>query len=91
VIELDGELPAGPVRLIARASLGWTLGGPGYRGDAHGVADELTAQIGVRLGREHAWGDYLAGRGPYLALGYRDLGGGELFGLALGFDAFAGK
>ncbi|TMQ17542.1 MAG: MBL fold metallo-hydrolase [Deltaproteobacteria bacterium] len=90
VVELDGELPAGPVRLIARASLGRVLGGPAYPGDA-GIADELTAQIGVRLGRDHAWGDYRAGRGLYLALGYRDLGGTELFGLALGFETDAAK
>jgi hypothetical protein len=91
VIELAGELPAGPLGLLARAGLGWALGGPGYTSDAHGVADELTAQVGIRIGRERRWGDYRAGRGPYLALGYRNLGGAELFGLALGFGAFAGK
>jgi len=77
--------------LLACGSLGWVLGAPGYATDAHGVADELTALVGVRLGRDHAWGDYRAGHGPYLALTYRDLGGAELFGLALGFDTFAGK
>jgi glyoxylase-like metal-dependent hydrolase (beta-lactamase superfamily II) len=91
IVELSGELPAGPVRLLARGAVGWALGGPGYAGDAHGVADELTALIGVRLGGDHAWGDYRAGHGPYLAFTYRDLGGAERFGLALGFDAFAGK
>ena len=91
VIELAGELPAGPLGLFARAGLGWVLGGPGYASDAHGVADELTAQVGIRIGRERRWGDYRAGRGPFLALGYRNLGGAELFGLALGFGAFAGK
>lgn len=91
VTELAGELPAGAVRLIARASLGWRLGGPAYASDAHGIADELGAQVGVRLGRDRRWGDYRSGRGPYIALSYRDLGGAELFGLALGFEAFAGK
>jgi glyoxylase-like metal-dependent hydrolase (beta-lactamase superfamily II) len=91
VVELAGELPAGPLRLLARGSVGWALGGPAYAGDAHGIADELTAQVGVRLGRDLPWGDYHAGRGPYIALGYRDLGGAELFGLALGLDAFAGR
>jgi len=91
VVELSGELPAGPLRMFARGSLGWTLGGTAYPTDAHGVADELTALLGVRFGRDRAWGDYLAGHGPYLALSYRDLGGAELFGLSLGFDVFAGK
>jgi hydroxyacylglutathione hydrolase len=90
-VELTGELPAGPIRLLARASLGWALGGPGYATNAHGVADELTALVGVRLGRDHTWGDYHAGHGPYLALTYRDLGGAELLGIALGVDVFAGK
>jgi len=91
IVELAGELPAGPVRLLARGGLGWALGGPAYASTARGGADELTALLGVRLGRDDAWGDYRAGHGPYLAFTYRDLGGAELFGVALGFDAFAGK
>jgi hydroxyacylglutathione hydrolase len=91
LVELTGELPAGPLRVLARGSVGWALGGRGYASDAHGIADELTALVGVRLGRDHAWGDYHAGHGPYLAVTYRDLGGAELLGVALGFDAFAGK
>ena len=89
--ELAAEKPAGPLHLIARASVGWRLGGPRYAGDAHGVADELSAQLGLRLGRDHRWGAYVAGKGPFVALTYRDLGGAELFGLALGFDAFAAR
>lgn len=91
VIELGGELPVGALRLVARGSVGWALGGPGYAGDAHGIADELTALVGVRLGRDQAWGEFRAGHGPFVAFGYRDLGGAELFGLVLGGDAFAGK
>jgi len=91
VVELTGEQPAGPLRLLARGSLGWALGGPAYASDAHGVTDELAALVGVRLGRGRAWGDYRAGHGPYLALTYRDLGGAELLGVALGVGVFAGK
>jgi len=91
VVELAGELPAGPLRILARVGAGWALGGPAYARDARGIADELTALIGVRLGGDRAWGDYRAGHGPYLALGYRDLGGAELFGIALGAGVFAGK
>lgn len=91
VVELTGELPAGPIRLLARGSLGWALGGPAYAADAHGAADELTALVGIRLGRDRAWGDYRAGHGPYLAVTYRDLGGAELLGVALGVGVTAGK
>jgi glyoxylase-like metal-dependent hydrolase (beta-lactamase superfamily II) len=91
LVELAGELPAGPLRLLARGSVGWALGGPGYMRDAHGIADELTALVGVRLGRDRAWGDYRAGHGPYLAVTYRDLGSAELLGVALGVGVFAGK
>ncbi|HET7504398.1 MAG TPA: MBL fold metallo-hydrolase [Kofleriaceae bacterium] len=91
VVELSGEHPVGPVRLVTRASLGWAIGGPAYERDAHGLADELSVLIGVRLGRERAWGDHRAGRGAFLALGYRDLGGGELLGVTVGYGAFAGK
>jgi hydroxyacylglutathione hydrolase len=91
IVELSGELPAGALRWLARGSLGWALGGPAYAGDAASLADELTALVGFRLGSDHAWGEYRAGHGPYLALTYRDLGGSSLVGVALGFDAFAGK
>jgi len=90
IVELSGERPLGAVRLIARASLGWALGGPGYAGDAT-LADEASALLGVRLGSDHRWGDYRAGHGVLVALGYRNLGGRELIGLTLGFDTFAGK
>jgi hydroxyacylglutathione hydrolase len=90
VVELSGEQPLGAVRVIVRASLGWALGGPGYAGDAT-LADEVTALAGVRLGRDHTWGDYRAGHGLFVAVGYRNLGGGELIGLTVGFAAFAAR
>jgi hypothetical protein len=86
-VELSGELAAGPVRLLARGGLGWRLGGARYAADAHGVADELTALIGVRLGADDRyWSAVSAGAGPYIAATYRDLGGAELWGLALGLE-----
>ncbi|MEO7734449.1 MAG: hypothetical protein ABIY55_26070, partial [Kofleriaceae bacterium] len=90
IVELSGEQPLGAVRVIARASLGWALGGPGYAGDAT-LADEATALVGVRLGRDQIWGDYRAGHGLFVAIGYRNLGGGELFGLTLGAGTFAAR
>jgi len=89
VVELSTEWPAGPLRVVARAAAGWVLGGPAYGGDR--AIDERSALVGVRLGRDHAWGDYRAGHGPFVALGYRALGGAGLIGLTLGFEAFAGR
>jgi len=90
IVELSAEAPAGPLRVLTRASLGWTLGGPAYTGDAT-LADEAAALIGVRLGRDRAWGAYRSGHGAFLAVGVRDLGGATLYGLTLGIETFAGK
>jgi alpha-beta hydrolase superfamily lysophospholipase len=86
-VELAAEAPVGPVRALARFGLGWRLSGDRYASDAHGIADEMTALVGVRLGRDRRyWAHVVAGGGPYLAVTYQDLGGGELVGLALGID-----
>ena len=61
VVELAGELPAGPVHLLARTSAGWKLGGPSYT-NAH-VSDELSAGIGVRPAGP-AMGRLPRGQGP---------------------------
>ena len=90
-VELSLELPAGPLRLLARANAGWRLGGEAYADQALGVADEAGALLGVRLGRDRRyWGAVSAGAGPYLAASYRNLGGVELFGIALGLDLWGG-
>jgi len=82
VVEAALELSLGRVRLFDHAQLGRELDGDGI---------ELVSQFGVRLGRDQRWGDYTAGKGPYLAFVYRNLGGAELFGIALGLDLFAAK
>ncbi len=90
-VELAVELPAGPVHLMARAALAWRLGGDRYLDDAVAGADEASALLGVRLGRDRRYWDPLtAGAGPYLALTYRDLGGAELIGVALGLGLWGG-
>jgi acylglycerol lipase len=85
--ELGVELALGPVRTLARGGLGFRInhGGPGS--SVLGVADEATALVGVRLGRELAyWADVAAGQGPFLAGTYARRDGVELWGIALGLD-----
>ena len=89
-VELSAEIPLGPTRLIGRAGLGWRVGGSAYSATAHGIADELTALVGIRLGRDRLWGKVVAGLGPYVALTYRDLGGVELYGVSVGLDMWSG-
>ena len=91
-VDLTIEVPFGPTRLLLRGNLAWVRGGQSYINTAHGIADELTALVGVRLGRDLPyWAKTIAGTGPYLALTYRDLGGAELYGLALGVDLFGAE
>ncbi len=91
-LEISAELPLGPTRLVARASLAWRLGGERYASDALGLADEAGALVGVRLGRDRRyWSEVVAGGGPYLALTFRNLGGAELFGVALGLEIWGGN
>jgi alpha-beta hydrolase superfamily lysophospholipase len=90
-LELGLELPAGSTRVLARAGLGWRVSGPHYASDAHGIADEATALLGIRIGRDRRyWADLAGGGGPYLAATYHDVGGAEVFGLAVGVDLWGG-
>jgi glyoxylase-like metal-dependent hydrolase (beta-lactamase superfamily II) len=89
-LELAAELPAGPLHLLARIGLAWQLGGAADPRPAFGNADELTALLGIRLGRDRTWLRVRAGEGPYLAATYRDLDGTRLVGLALGVQLWAG-
>ena len=64
-IEAALELPLGPVHVLARASIGWKLGGDAYAGDAFGLADEAGAALGLRVGRDRRyWATAAAGAGP---------------------------
>lgn len=90
-VELSLELPLGPTHVMARGGVAWALGGDDYADDAFGIADEASALVGIRLGRDrHYWGSVVAGGGPYLAFTYQNLGGGKLFGAALGLDLWGG-
>jgi alpha-beta hydrolase superfamily lysophospholipase len=91
-IELSLELPIGPSRVLARAGLAWSLSSVQYIGDAFGVADEASALLGVRIGRDRRyWGSAVAGGGPFAAFTYQNLGSADIYGVALGLDLFGGN
>lgn len=91
-VELALDAPVGPARLVARVGAGWRLGGAHYDDDALGPADEVTALVGVRIGRDHRyWSTVAAGAGPFVALGYRNLGGVEIWGVSLGGELWGGN
>lgn len=91
-LELDVELPAGPTRVVARAGLAWRLTGDAYADDVAGVADEASALVGIRLGRDRRyWSSVMAGAGPLLAVTFRDLGGATLVGVAIGGQLWGGR
>jgi hypothetical protein len=91
-VELALEAPLGPTRLLARAGLGWRLGGATYADDAFGIADEVTALAGLRIGRDRGyWSTVRAGAGPFVAVTYRNLGGADVWGVALGGELWGGN
>ena len=91
-LALTGGAGIGGVRLLARASLAWRLGGDEYAEDALGLADEASALVGLRLGPDIGyWSSVRAGAGPFIALTYRNLGGAELWGVALGAHLWGGN
>ncbi len=90
-VGVELELPLGPTRLLARASIAWGLGGHAYADHAL-LGDENAALLGLRLGRDRRyWGSVIAGAGPFLAVTYRNLGGAELWGLAIGSQLWGGS
>lgn len=91
-VEVSVEAPLGPTRLFARAGVAWRLTGDRYPADSALGTDEASAQLGLRLGRDRRyWSTVTAGAGPFVALTYRDLGGGELFGVAIGGQLWGGR
>mgnify|MGYP001588553950 CR=1 FL=1 len=83
-IELAVELALGPTRLLARGGLAWGVRGSDYKEEGR-FADEASALIGLRFGRDvRYWSTVHAGAGPFLAGTFRDLGGEQIFGIALG-------
>jgi alpha-beta hydrolase superfamily lysophospholipase len=81
------ELPLGPTRLLTRGGLAWHVGRGGAGTAALGVADEASALLALRIGRdERYWADVRAGQGPFLGVTYARRGAVDLWGITLGID-----
>lgn len=90
-VELALELPLGAVHVMARAQLGFHLSGA-TTGDGIGPADEARALLGLRIGRDaRYWPGTAAGAGPFLAATYANVGGTDVFGIALGGQLWGGN
>jgi len=87
-IDVDLELDANRLRLIAWARSSWIAGAPQRHDGAPSVpfADELDAMIGVRIG--HHYNDYgfPTGNGAYIGVAYKELTGTKFIGLTFGYS-----
>jgi hypothetical protein len=87
-LDVDLELDANRVRVIAWGRAGWTAGSPQRHDGAPSApfADELEAMVGVRIG--HHYNDYgfPTGNGGYLGVAYKELFGTRFVGLTLGYS-----
>ena len=85
--ELSLELPVGPAHLIARATAGWIVHGARPPTQAFGIADELDAMVGVRLGRDRAyWSQVSAGSGPFVGATWSRIADVDVWGVAFGIQ-----
>ena len=87
-LDVDLELDANRVRLIAWGRAGWTAGSPQRHDGAPSLpfADELEAMVGLRLG--HHYNDYgfPTGNGGYVGVAYKEMFGTKFVGLTLGYS-----
>ncbi|MEO8554126.1 MAG: hypothetical protein ABI678_29325 [Kofleriaceae bacterium] len=87
-LDVDLELDASRVRLIAWARAGWVAGAPMRHDGAPSLAfaDELDAMVGIRIGHHYEDYDFPTGNGAYLGVAYKELAGTRYVGLTLGYS-----
>jgi hypothetical protein len=86
--DVDLELDAKRVRVIAWGRAGWTAGSPQRHDGAPSTpfADELEAMVGVRIGHHYHDYGFPTGNGGYLGVAYKELFGTRFVGLTLGYS-----
>jgi hypothetical protein len=87
-LDLDLELDAGRLRLIAWGRASWVAGAPGRHDGAPAIAfaDELDAMVGVRIGHHYEDYDSPTGNGTYVGVAYKELVGTRFLGLTFGYS-----
>lgn len=83
--QLSIELPLGPAHFLARASAAWTVHGTEPMIRALGVADEVSAMAGLRLGRDRPyWSRVSAGSGPFVGATWTRVTDVDVWGVTFG-------
>ncbi|HET9992542.1 MAG TPA: hypothetical protein VFQ65_28610 [Kofleriaceae bacterium] len=87
-LDVDLELDANRVRVIAWGRAGWAAGSPQRHDGAPSApfADELEAMVGVRIGHHYTDYDFPTGNGGYVGVAYKELFGTRFVGLTLGYS-----
>jgi hypothetical protein len=87
-IDVDLELDANRLRLIAWARSSWIAGAPQRHDGAPSLpfADELDAMVGVRIGHHYNEYGFPTGNGPYIGVAYKELTGTKFIGLTFGYS-----
>ncbi|MEO9156238.1 MAG: hypothetical protein ABI591_11600 [Kofleriaceae bacterium] len=87
-LDVDLELDADRLRVIAWGRAGWTAGSPQRHDGAPSApfADELEAMLGVRIGHHYRDYGFPTGNGGYLGVAYKELFGTRFLGLTLGYS-----
>jgi hypothetical protein len=87
-LDVDLEVDASRVRVIAWGRAGWTAGSPQRHDGAPSApfADELEAMVGIRIGHHYRDYDFPTGNGAYLGVAYKELFGTRFVGLTLGYS-----
>ncbi len=84
-LDLDLELDATRVRLIAWGRASWVAGAPGRVGGAP-FGDQLEAIVGLRLGHHYEDYGYPSGNGAFVGIAYKELMGTAFLGLTVGYS-----
>jgi hypothetical protein len=86
--DVDLELDANRVRLIAWARAAWVAGSPQRHDGAPSLAfaDELEAMVGVRIGHHYTDYGFPTGNGAYIGVAYKELIGTKFLGLTFGYS-----
>lgn len=87
-LDVTAEVGGGAVRVLARARASYVVGAPGRHDGAPSVsfADELDAELGVRIGAHGHADDFPWGNGYFVGAAYREMAGSRYLGLVIGYS-----